>query len=50
MKQRLVNKYKEDSTEKANIDKKINDTKKVIDTFKKSISEIEKELKVSKIN
>lgn len=49
MKQRLVNKYKEDSSEKANIDKKINDTKKVIDTFKKSISEIEKELKVNSI-
>ncbi len=46
MKQRLVNKYKEDTAEKGNIDKKIGDTKKIIENYKKSINEIEKELKV----
>jgi hypothetical protein len=42
----LVNKYKEDTQEKNNIDKKIIDLKKVIDSYKKSVSEIEKEMKV----
>jgi len=44
----LVNKYKEDTQEKNNIDKKIIDLKKVIDSYKKSVSEIEKEMKVNK--
>lgn len=42
----MVNKYKEDTQEKNNIDKKIIDLKKVIDSYKKSVSEIEKEMKV----
>jgi len=46
LKERLINKYKEDSQEKNNIDKKIVELKKVIDSYKKSISEIEKEMKV----
>ena len=46
MKERLINKYKEDSQEKNNIDKKIVELKKVIDSYKKSVSEIEKEMKV----
>jgi archaellum component FlaC len=41
-----VNKYREDTNEKTNIDKKIADIKKIIETYKKSISEIEKEIKV----
>ena len=45
LKQRLVNKYKEDTQEKSNIDKKIGDMKKIIDTYKKGVSEIEKEMK-----
>ena len=44
----MVNKYKEDTQEKNNIDKKIIDLKKVIDSYKKSVSEIEKEMKVNK--
>lgn len=43
----MVNKYKEDTQEKNNVDKKIIDLKKVIDSYKKSISEIEKEMKVN---
>lgn len=46
MKERLINKYKEDSQEKNNIDKKIVELKKVIDSYRKSVSEIEKEMKV----
>jgi len=46
LKERLINKYKEDSQEKNNIDKKIVELKKVIDSYKKSISEVEKEMKV----
>ena len=42
----MVNKYKEDTQEKNNIDKKIIDLKKVIDSYKISVSEIEKEIKV----
>ena len=45
LKQRLVNKYKEDTNEKGNIDKKVADIKKVIDSYKKSVGEIEKEMK-----
>lgn len=45
LKQRLVAKSKEETIEKGAIDKKINDYKKIIDTFKKSIIEIEKEMK-----
>lgn len=41
----MVNKYKEDTQEKKNIDNKIIDLKKVIDSYKKSVSEIEKEMK-----
>ena len=47
IKQKLVNKYREDTTEKTNIDKKIGDIKKLLETYKKSISEIEKEIKVT---
>ena len=43
----MVNKYKEDTQEKNNVDKKIIDLKKVIDSYKKSISEIEKEMKLN---
>jgi hypothetical protein len=50
LKQRLVNKYKEDSQEKSNIDKKIVEMKKVIDSYKKSISEVEKEMKTNTNN
>jgi len=46
LKERLINKYKEDSQEKNSIDKKIVELKKVIDSYKKSVSEIEKEMKV----
>lgn len=46
LKQRLVNKYKEDTQEKQNLDKRAVDLKKVIDAYKKSIAEIEKEMKV----
>jgi hypothetical protein len=46
LKERLINKYKEDSQEKNNIDKKIVELKKVIDSYRKSVSEIEKEMKV----
>jgi hypothetical protein len=45
LKQRLVNKYKEDTNEKGNIDKKVAEIKKVIDSYKKSVGEIEKEMK-----
>jgi hypothetical protein len=45
-----VNKYKEDTGEKANVDKKIAEIKKVIDSYKKSVSEIEKEMKNSTMN
>ena len=44
LKQRLVAKAKEETIEKGAIDKKISDTKKVIDTFKKGLVEIEKEM------
>ena len=40
-----MNKYKEDTNEKGNIDKKVADIKKVIDSYKKSVGEIEKEMK-----
>jgi hypothetical protein len=46
LKQRLVNKYKEETQEKANLEKKVVDLKKVIDSYKKSFSELEKEMKV----
>lgn len=46
LKQRLVNKSKTDSQEKLNIEKKIADLKKVLENYKKSVSEIEKEMKV----
>lgn len=45
LKQRLIAKGKEDTIEKGSIDNKLNDTKKMIETFKKSIFEIEKEMK-----
>ncbi|MCQ2820942.1 MAG: hypothetical protein MJ252_27100 [archaeon] len=50
LKQRLVAKAKEDTIEKGAIDKKISDNKKIIDTIKKSIAEIEKEMKNSAKN
>ena len=50
LKQRLIAKAKEEKIEKGVIDKKINDNKKIIDTFKKSIIEIEKEMKNSAHN
>jgi hypothetical protein len=46
LKQKFVNKYKEDTTDKQNIDKRVIDMRKVIDSYKKSINEIEKESKV----
>ncbi len=42
-KEKLVKQYKQDLEEKAQIDKKIGEIKKVIDSYKKSISELEKE-------
>ncbi len=42
-----MNKYKEDTQEKSNIDKKISEMKKIVDSYKKSISDIEKEMKSS---
>ena len=47
LKQRLALKVKEESMEKARIDAKIPDTKKLIDANKKAIIEIEKEMKSS---
>ena len=49
LKQRLVVKAKEQTMEKNNIDKKIPDTKKLIESHKKSIIELEREMK-SNIN
>ena len=49
LKQRLVAKAKEQTMEKNNIDKKIPDTKKIIESHKKSIIELEREMK-SNIN
>ena len=45
LKQRLVVKAKEQTMEKNNIDKKIPDTKKIIESHKKSIIELEREMK-----
>ena len=45
LKQRLMAKAKEQTMEKNNIDKKIPDTKKLIEANKKAIIEIEKEMK-----
>ena len=45
LKQRLVQKAKEQTIEKNNIDKKIPDTKKIIESHKKSIIELEREMK-----
>ena len=45
LKQRLVQKAKEQTLEKNNIDKKIPDTKKIIESHKKSIIELEREMK-----
>ena len=45
LKQRLVQKAKEQTLEKNNLDKKIPDTKKIIESHKKSIIEIEREMK-----
>ena len=45
LKQRLVVKAKEQTMEKNNIDKKIPDTKKLIESHKKSIIELEREMK-----
>lgn len=42
-KEKLVKQYKEDSEEKTTIDKKINEVKKIIETYKKSIVDLEKE-------
>lgn len=42
-KEKLVKQYKQDLEEKAQIDKKIGEIKKVIDSYKKSITELEKE-------
>ena len=49
LKQRLMAKAKEQTMEKNNIDKKIPDTKKIIESHKKSIIELEREMK-SNIN
>ena len=45
LKQRLVQKAKEQTLEKNNLDKKIPDTKKIIESHKKSIIELEREMK-----
>lgn len=45
-----MNKYKEDTLEKTNIDKKVAEMKKVVDSYKKSVAEIEKEMKSNSIN
>jgi len=45
IKQRLVGKFREDTKEKENIEKKNNELKKIIDNYKKSITDIEKEIK-----
>ena len=45
LKQRLMAKAKEQTVEKNNIDKKITDARKLIETNKKAIIEIEKEMK-----
>lgn len=45
LKQRLVSAAKEETVEKGKVDKKIADTKKLIETFKKSFLELEKEMK-----
>lgn len=50
LKQRLVNKYKEETNEKAQIDKKVIEVKKIIDSYKKSFAEIEKEMKTANQN
>lgn len=50
LKQRLSTKNKEETTLKLNTDKKISDNKRIIDSLKKSINEIEKEMKNSAIN
>ena len=50
LKQRLVQKAKEQTLEKNNIDKKIPDTKKIIESHKKSIIELEREMKSNSNN
>ena len=50
LKQRLMAKAKEQTIEKNNIDKKIPDTKKLIEANKKAIFEIEKEMKSQQKN
>ena len=50
LKQRLMAKEKEQTIEKNNIDKKIPDTKKLIEANKKAIFEIEKEMKSQQKN
>ena len=50
LKQRLMAKAKEQTMEKNNIDKKIPDTKKLIEANKKAIFEIEKEMKSQQSN
>ena len=50
LKQRLMAKAKEQTVEKNNIDKKIPDTKKLIESNKKAIFEIEKEMKSQQSN
>jgi intraflagellar transport protein 74 len=50
LKQRLVQKAKEQTLEKNNIDKKIPDTKKIIESHKKSIIELEREMKSNASN
>ena len=47
LKQRLVNKYKEDSAEKINVDKKVAEMKRILETHKKAVGDIEKEMKNS---
>lgn len=50
LKQRLIAKAKEQTMEKNKVDKKIPDTKKLIDANKKAIIEIEKEMKSQQSN
>lgn len=46
-KEKLVKQYKEDSEDKVNIDKKINEVKKIVESYKKSVVDIEKEINSS---
>ena len=50
LKQKLVNKYKEDTAEKVNIDKKISEMKRIIESLKKAVADVEKDMKNNSVN